>query len=162
MPGAIPSLVRVTLYAAYGSNLDPHRMSLRAPASPMHGTGWLRGWRLTFAGEELGGDGAMATVVEDERESVFVMLYDVPPIDEQVLDVWEDIDLGLWRKIRVRVHTMNGEPLAWLYVLDAYEGGLPSAEHVAIIADSAELAGAPADYVAWLRAHPCRPAADAI
>jgi len=148
--------VLVTLYAAYGSNLDPHRMAQRAPASPVRGTGWLRGWRLTFAGEELGWGGAMATVVEDDRESVFVMLYDVPPVDEQFLDVWEDLDLGLWRKIRVRVHTLDGEPLAWLYVLDAYEGGLPSAQHVAVIADSAEKAGAPADYVAWLRSHPCQ------
>jgi hypothetical protein len=148
--------VHVTLYAAYGSNLDPQRMAERAPASPVYGTGWLRGWRLTFAGEELGWGGAMATVVEDERESVFVMLYDVPAMDEQFLDVWEDLDLGLWRKIRVRVHTLDGEPLAWLYVLDAYEGGLPSKQHVEIIAKSAERAGAPADYVAWLRAHPCQ------
>jgi gamma-glutamylcyclotransferase (GGCT)/AIG2-like uncharacterized protein YtfP len=146
----------VTLYAAYGSNLDPHRMALRAPASPVHGTGWLRGWRLTFAGEDLGWGYAMCTVVEDERESVFVMLYDVPPADEQSLDVWEDLDLGLWRKIRVRVETREGEELAWLYVLDAYEGGLPAVEHVAMIADGAELAGAPAGYVAWLRGLPCQ------
>jgi gamma-glutamylcyclotransferase (GGCT)/AIG2-like uncharacterized protein YtfP len=150
----ISTLVPVTLYAAYGSNLDPHRMAERAPASPAFGTGWLRGWRLTFAGEELGWGGAMCTVVEDERESVFVMLYDVPPADEQTLDVWEDLDLGLWRKIRVRVQSMNGEALAWLYVLDAYEGGLPSAEHVSLIAGAAERAGAPADYVAQLYSHP--------
>jgi hypothetical protein len=150
----ISTLVLVTLYAAYGSNLDPQRMAERAPASPVQGTGWLRGWRLTFAGEELGWGGAMATVVEDERESVFVMLYDVPAADEQFLDVWEDLDLGLWRKIRVRVHTLDGEPLAWLYVLDAYEGGLPLAEHVEVIAASAEKAGAPTDYVKALRRHP--------
>ncbi len=148
--------MRVTLYAAYGSNLDPHRMAQRAPASPVRGTGWLRGWRLTFAGEELGWGGAMATVVEDPDASVFVMLYDVPPMDEQFLDVWEDLDLGLWRKIRVRVHTYDDEPLAWLYVLDAYEGGLPSKQHVEVIAQSAELAGAPAYYVTWLREQPCQ------
>ena len=146
----------VTLYAAYGSNLDPHRMSERAPASPVFGTGWLRGWRLTFAGEDLGWGEAMCTVVEDERESVFVMLYDVPPVDEQSLDVWEDLDLGFWRKIRVRVHTLDGEPLAWLYVLDAYEGGLPTATHVKMVADGAQKAGAPADYVGWLRSLPCQ------
>jgi gamma-glutamylcyclotransferase (GGCT)/AIG2-like uncharacterized protein YtfP len=147
----------VTLYAAYGSNLDPHRMAERAPASPVFGTGWLRGWRLTFAGEELGVGGSMCTVVEDERESVFVMLYDVPPIDEQALDEWEDVDLGLWRKVRVRVDTLDGDPLAWLYVLDAYEGGLPSTEHVSLIAGAAQRAGAPADYVAMLLGTPSRP-----
>jgi gamma-glutamylcyclotransferase (GGCT)/AIG2-like uncharacterized protein YtfP len=146
----------VTLYAAYGSNLDPHRMSQRAPASPMQGTGWLRGWRMTFAGEDVGCDGALSTVVEDDRESVFVMLYDVPSQDEAALDAWEGTDLGLWRKIRVRVDTLDGESLAWLYVLDAYEGGLPSAHYLGVIADAAEAGGAPSDYVTRLRQHPCR------
>jgi hypothetical protein len=45
--------------------------------------------------------------------------------------------------------------LAWLYVLNFYEGGLPSARAVGILADSAEKAGAPADYVAALRELPC-------
>ena len=149
--------MRVTLYAAYGSNLDPRRMALRAPASPVFATGWLRGWRLTFAGGELEWGGSRATVVEDPDESVFVVLYDVPPADEQALDEWEDVDLGRWRKIRVRVHTLDGEPLAWLYVLDAYEGGLPAAEQLDIVATAAEAGGAPADYVRRLRDHPCRP-----
>ncbi len=132
-------------------------MAAKAPASPVFATGWLRGWRLTFAGDDLGWGGAMATVVEDQDSSVFVMLYDVPEFDEQSLDVWEGIDLGMWRKIRVRVHTLDGEPLAWLYVLDAYEGGLPAAEQIEVIASAAEAAGAPRDYVAALRAHPCEP-----
>lgn len=151
----------VTLYAAYGSNLDPHRMAQRAPASPVQGTGWLRGWRLTFAGEDVGWDGALSTVVEDADSSVFVMLYDVPPQDEQLLDVWEGTDLGLWAKIRVRVHTLDGDQLAWLYVLDAYEGGLPSAHYLGVIADAAEAGGAPTDYVDRLRQHPCRALGDA-
>ena len=45
---------------------------------------------------------------------------------------------------------------AWVYVLDAYEGGLPSARYLGIMADAAEVAGAPADYVADLRSRPCR------
>ena len=45
--------------------------------------------------------------------------------------------------------------LTWLYVLNAYEGGLPSARYLGILADAAEKAGAPADYVAGLRARPC-------
>jgi hypothetical protein len=41
-------------------------------------------------------------------------------------------------------------------VLDAYEGGLPSASYVGILADAAEAADAPQDYVDALRALPCR------
>jgi hypothetical protein len=40
-------------------------------------------------------------------------------------------------------------------VLNFYEGGLPSARSTGILADSAERAGAPADYVSALRALPC-------
>ncbi|HET7389034.1 MAG TPA: gamma-glutamylcyclotransferase family protein [Nocardioidaceae bacterium] len=144
------------LYAAYGSNLDPRRMLERCPHSPLRGTGWLTGWRLTFGGEEHGWDGALPTLVEDLLEQVFVGLYDVRGADARRLDEWESVDTGLYRKVHLRVATLTGEQLAWAYVLDAYEGGLPSAATLAIIADAAEAADAPADYVAALRARPTR------
>lgn len=145
----------VTLYAAYASNLDPERMLDIAPHSPAAGTGWLDGWRLTFGGAELGWEGALATVVEDPGHQVFVMLYDVNQLDENLLDQWESTELGIYDKIRVRVVTLEGEAVAWLYVLNDYEGGLPSARYLGIIADAAERAGAPEDYVRDLRTRPC-------
>jgi len=149
----------VTLYAAFASNLDPNLMAERCPYSPLRGTGWITGWRLTFGGEELGWEGAMATVVEDPGEptnQVFVALYDIPPKDVERLDEWEWIDQGVYRKIQVRVQTLDGEQLAWMYVLNAYEGGLPSARYLGILAEAAEAAGAPDDYVADLRTRPCQ------
>jgi gamma-glutamylcyclotransferase (GGCT)/AIG2-like uncharacterized protein YtfP len=146
----------VPLYAAFGSNMHPGRMSRRCPHSPMRGTGWLVGWRLTFGGEEHGWEGALATIVEDPLDQVFVAVYDVTDEDVAHLDVLESADTGLYRKTRIRVATMLGEQLAWAYVLDAYEGGLPSASYLGILADAAEAADAPADYVAALRARPCR------
>jgi len=144
----------VPLYAAYGSNMDPGQMMQRAPHSPLAGTGWLVGWRLTFGGEDLGWEGALATIVEDPDSQVFVVLYDVTD-DESNLDRWEGSELGLHSKIRLRVQTLEGSVLAWLYVLAAYEGGLPSARYIGVVADAAEAAGAPADYVADLRIRPC-------
>jgi hypothetical protein len=142
-------------YAAYGSNLDPKQMALRAPHSPQVVTGWLVGWRLTFGGEDLGWEGPLATLVEDEMSQVFVALYDVTDADAVQMDRWEAADLALFRKIRVRVLTLEGDVLAWCYVLDDYEGGIPSARYLGIIADAAEAAGAPDDYVAELRRRPC-------
>ena len=130
-------------------------MAGRCPHSPQRGTGWLEGWRLTFGGEDIGWEGALATVVEDSSDRVFVVLYDVPPLDERTLDVWDGVTLGYYRKIKVRVQTLDGDVLAWLYVLDAYEGGLPSARYLGIIGDAAEKAGAPAGYVERIRARPC-------
>lgn len=146
----------MALYAAYGTNMDAEQMRARCPHSPSRGTGWLEGWRLAFGGEDLGWEGALATVLEEPGSRVFVMLYDIPPRDEAALDHWEGGDSGLYRKIRVRVQTLDGDALAWLYVLDGYEGGLPSARYLGLMADAAERAGAPDDYVAGLRARPCR------
>jgi len=146
----------VTAYAAYGTNMDPALMGERCPHSPLHTTGWLTGWRLTFGGEEHGWDGALATIVQDPLEQVFVAVYDVSPLDEPRLDEWEAADSGLYRRVRVRITTLTGAVVAWTYVLDAYEGGLPSASYLGVLADAAEAADAPADYVAALRNRPCR------
>jgi len=106
---------------------------------------------LTFTDPE----GQRLELVEDGDSQVFVVLYDVTREDEARLDRWEGSELGLHSKIRLRVQTLEGSVLAWLYVLDAYEGGLPSARYLGVMADAAEAAGAPADYVAALRTRPC-------
>lgn len=144
------------LFAAYATSLDPSRIARIAPHSPPRGTGWLVGWRLAFAGEDIGWDGALATVVEAPGSSVFIALYDLHESDEHSLEESEGVSLGVWRKIRVRVDTMSGQQLARVYVVDAFEGGLPSAHYLSIVADAAEAGGAPADYVADLRSRPCR------
>jgi len=129
----------------------------RCPHSPQRGAGWLEGWRLTFGGEELGWDGALTTVAEDAGERVFVMLYDVSEGDEKELDSWDGVTLGFYSKLKVRIQTLDGDVLAWLYVLDAYEGGLPSARRKDGLVDAAIKAGAPIDYVVGLRARPSNP-----
>lgn len=111
------------------------------------------GWRLTFAGEDAGWDGAMATIVEDPQSQVFVCLYEVAAADQAELDRWE---MGLFRKVKLRAQTLEGEELVWLYVLEAYEGGLPSASYLSVLSEAAHAAGAPDDYVHDLRTRPCR------
>ncbi len=131
------------------------RWRAAARIHPRHGTGWLEGWRLTFGGQDLGWEGALATVVEDDGKRVFVVLYEVSEADEAALDRWDGVTLGYYRKSKVRVSTLDGDVVAWLYVLNDYEGGLPSARYLGTMADAAEAAGAPSDYVDWLRSRPC-------
>jgi gamma-glutamylcyclotransferase (GGCT)/AIG2-like uncharacterized protein YtfP len=131
-------------------------MGERCPHSPLRGTGWLIGWRLTFGGEDHGWEGALPTIVEDPLDQVFVAIYDVTDEDATHLDSLESADTGLYRKTRVRVSTMSGEQVVWAYVLDAYEGGLPSASYLGVLADAAEAADAPVDYVGALRRRSCR------
>src|SRR4028118_2245952 len=127
------------LYAAYGSNMDPAQMLRRCPSSPHVGTGWIRGWRLTFAAAELGWEGALAPPVPapppaarrgrgaraalgpaEDREApgVFVALYDLTPADERELDAWEGADRGLYRKLNLRGHTLGGAVAASVYALE--------------------------------------------
>jgi hypothetical protein len=153
------------LYAAYGSNMDPAQMVRRCPSSPHAGTGWIRGWRLTFGAEDYGWDGALATLVPADDNSpaafspgVFVALYDLTEADERSLDAWEGVDHGLYRKLNLRVHTLAGDVVAYVYALDAFEGGLPSARYLGALTDAAQAAGAPDDYLAELRARECRSA----
>jgi gamma-glutamylcyclotransferase (GGCT)/AIG2-like uncharacterized protein YtfP len=94
-------------------------------------------------------------VVPDADGQVFVALYEVSPPDMRTLDYWEGADTGLYNKIHLRVSTLDGEMLAWVYVLDGYEGGLPSARTVGLIAEAAQAAGAPDEYVTDLRNRPC-------
>jgi gamma-glutamylcyclotransferase (GGCT)/AIG2-like uncharacterized protein YtfP len=136
-------------------------MRAYCPHSPLVGTGWLEGWRLTFGGEGLlGYEGAVSTIVESDTtgDRVFVAVYDVHPQDEQQLDELEGVSSGLYQKLHLRVVTLDGDLTAWVYVLDGYEGGLPTAWYVSEIANAAQKAGAPDDYVEALRARPTRTA----
>jgi gamma-glutamylcyclotransferase (GGCT)/AIG2-like uncharacterized protein YtfP len=126
-------------------------MLQRAPHSPHLGTGWLRGWRLTFGGEEIGWEGAVATLAEAPSESVFVSIYDLTRQDESNLDQWEGVTTNLYSKIRVRVDTLTGVQLCYVYVLNSFEGGIPSKRYLEIMINAAIEAGAPSDYLEKLK-----------
>jgi len=68
--------------------------------------------------------------------------------------------LSRFKTLEAAREALDGDHSAWIYVLDAYEGGLPSARYLGIIADAAEKAGAPKDYVDDLRSRPCRSIGD--
>lgn len=119
------------------------------------GTGTGNGIESGTGSPKESGTGALATIVEDHFAQVFVALYDIAPMDEESMDRWEGTGLDIYRRTRVRVHTLDGEESAWSYVLNTYEGGLPSARYLGQVADAAESAGAPHDYVMELRKRPC-------
>jgi gamma-glutamylcyclotransferase (GGCT)/AIG2-like uncharacterized protein YtfP len=124
----------------------------------MMGTGWLEGWRLTFAEADMGYEGAVTTVVESPGDRVFVALYDVNDSDTEQLDEVEGVTSGIYRKLHVRIATLDGDVTGWVYVFNGYEGGLPTLWYLTEIANAAEKAGAPDDYVEQLRTRPTRTA----
>lgn len=161
-------MLPVSIYAAYGTNLDPGQMARRAPRSPLLTTGWLQGWRLTFGEGLPSPGGALTTLAEDPDQRVFVALYDLMEWDEPHLDSWQGAIVGplravagdgrAYRKMTVRARTTDaGVVTAWAYVFDGYEGGMPSALQLGELATAAEKAGAPDWYVSELLSRTCLP-----
>ena len=109
---------------------------------------------MTFAGADLGWESAVATVVEDPGERVFVALYDLDSADKQVLDELEGFNSGLYRKMHALAVTLEANRPVWLYVYDGFEGGMPSQWYLDEILRAAEAAGAPEDYIEALRKRP--------
>lgn len=129
-------------------------MRVTCPRSPLVGTGWLEGWRLTFAGADLGWESAVATVVEAPGERVFVALYDLDPADRSVLDELEGYNSQLYRRLNTQAVTLEANRQVWLYVYEGFEGGMPNQWYLDEIMCAAEAAGAPEDYVQALRKRP--------
>jgi len=133
-----------------------HRCLLRCPHSPQRGTGWLEGWRLTSAGRTSAGTVPSRPWSRIRDSRVFVVLYDVSEGDEKALDNWDGVNAWLL-PARQGAGGDPGRRRAWpgCTCSTSTRAGLPSARSIGILADSAERAGAPADYVASLRALPC-------
>src|ERR1700709_1939436 len=105
--------------------MHPEQMLQRAPHSPMAGTGWIHGWRLTFGGEDVGWEGALATLVEDPLSSAHPRRCAVPDLDEKVLDEWESYP-QVREKIGARAARSAWASLGAGPAPRAYEGGMPS------------------------------------
>lgn len=144
----------MALYAGFAGNLDPADMARKLPNSPAVGPGWLMGWRLTFGGEEYSWQGPLPTVVEDPDSQVFVMLYALSDSDEHNLDEKEGFQLGHYRKLHVRVSTLDGEETAWVYAMQGYESGHPRQAVLDKVVNAAIAAGAPDEYIESIRAWP--------
>ena len=147
------------LYAAYGSNMDPAQMLRRCPSSPHTGTGWIRGWRLTFGAEEYGWEGALATLVPDDDAAagVFVALYDLTDDRRARPRRLGGRRPGLYRPgAPARAHPRPATSSPTCTCWTPSRAGCPRPGTSAAIADAAEAAGAPTDYVTDLRSRECR------
>jgi hypothetical protein len=95
-----------------------------APHSPQRSTGWLPGWQLTFGGETAVGRARWrrSSRIQTSRVRLFTTS---PTAITTCRPVGAPMSLY---KIRVRVHTLDGDACLGLRT-DGYEGGLPSAPY---------------------------------
>ena len=148
------------LYAAYGSNMDPAQMLRRCPSSPHTGTGWIRGWRLTFGAEEYGWEGALATLVpDDDAERPRRLRGALRPhrgrrAGPGRLGGRRPRPLPAGAPARAHPDGRRRWPTSTCWTPS--RAACPRRGTWAAIADAAEAAGAPTDYVTALRSRECR------
>jgi gamma-glutamylcyclotransferase len=111
----------MTLYFAYGANLNIESMRWRCPDAVAVRSFYLQGWRLAFSG--------VATIRPDAGGTVAGALWAISDQDEQALDVFEGWPT-LYRKeiissegLEFMVYRMNNDP-----------AGLPSVPYIETIA----------------------------
>jgi cation transport regulator ChaC len=153
-------------YFAYGSNMQ------RATFCGRRGVEYRRalparvkGWRLVIDKPPLVpvGEG-FANLVPEPGAEVLGVLYEITEHDLAHIDLTEGVLIGNYDRIEVPVCTLGGPALdvvAATLVSDKRSPGLlPSDRYMQCVIAGAEEHGLPADYVALLRAIPCRPESD--
>ncbi len=142
------------LYFAYGSNLTTERMADRVPRAAWVEIGKLEGYRIIC--NKVGLDGsAKANLQTETQDLVWGALYEMPHVDFDLLDPFED---GYVR-VEVPVIRRSG-PIcqAVTYISDRLtEDHVPYDWYRGLIVNGAKEVGLPANYVRRLEALPSRP-----
>lgn len=112
-----------TLYFAYGSNLCLNQMSIRCPSSTYLGLAKLSHWRWIINNR------GYANVVHSPTDEVWGIIYTLPKVDEEKLDVFEGVmaeayekqilALEIWREVEEKyedVEHQGEKELALCYV----------------------------------------------
>jgi gamma-glutamylcyclotransferase (GGCT)/AIG2-like uncharacterized protein YtfP len=115
----------MTLYFAYGSNLNKRQMRVRCPKARPIGAYHLRDARLVFR--------IVADVIYAEGEKVYGAIWKITPECEQALDRYEgyrptDPENSMYRKVYLELDTpIEGETVLMLYVMNS-EGIAPPSQ----------------------------------
>ena len=100
-------------YAAYGSNLHPHRLCTRVETARIVGTGIVDGMGVRF--HKRGLDGSAKCSLVEVAEQTHVAVYAIDADDQPVLDLIE----GLGRGYDRAVVEVSGFGPCWTYIASA-------------------------------------------
>ena len=83
------------LYIAYGSNLNLVQMAARCPSARVYAKGVLNNWELVFRGAKRN---SHATIERKSGSTVPVLVWEIQPIDEYRLDIYEGYPCYYFKK----------------------------------------------------------------
>lgn len=126
------------LYLAYGSNLNLEQMAQRCPTARVVGAATLTNRRLLFRG---GHASAVATIEPAKGRSVPVLVWEITPADEAVLDRYEGWPyLYSKKRLKIRMDGRTEEVMA--YVMNPGRPlGTPGCYYYSLILEGYRAAG---------------------
>ena len=136
----------MTVYFAYGANMDPVHMAEHCPGAERIGPATLEGFRIGI------GAGGFGTAREAPGRAVHGVLWRLTDRDEAALDRFEDVAGGFYRKETVAVRERD-RPTASAMIYRAVDDrpGAPNEKYLARVIEVAGQLGLPAAYLAELR-----------
>ena len=141
-------------YFAYGSNLHPPQMARRCPGAMAAGRAILPGWRLILSTK------GSANIVPDSGSQVHGALWRFMPHHLALMDDWEGVASGTYRRHWTRVHLPDGGArTAITYLGSRRRPGIGRSHYIqSAMVPGARAFGLPDDYIKeierWLPARP--------
>lgn len=118
------------LYIAYGSNLNLAQMTARCPSARVYAKGVLNNWELVYRGAKRN---SHATIERKSGSTVPVLVWEIQPIDEYRLDIYEGYPRYYFKK-NIMVDIEGKKKKAMVYIMDEKQlPGRPSASYVRTI-----------------------------
>lgn len=118
------------LYIAYGSNLNLAQMAARCPSARVYAKGVLNNWKLVYRGAERN---SHATIERKLGSIVPVLVWEIQPIDEFRLDIYEGYP-GYYFKKNIMVDIEGRKKKAMVYIMNEQQlPGRPSISYIETI-----------------------------
>jgi gamma-glutamylcyclotransferase (GGCT)/AIG2-like uncharacterized protein YtfP len=133
------------LYFAYGTNMDRAGMRRRCPGAAALGTGILVGWRLFVM------RAGYVSIARAPAARVHGVLWRLGARDLAVLDRYEGVDAGLYRRAALRVTARGRIASAEVYIGCSEAPGRARPGHLAAVLAAGQSWNLPADYLDEVR-----------
>lgn len=130
----------MTLYFAYGLNMERAAMARRCPGARALGAGILEGHRFVVTRD------GYASVVRDAAHQVHGVLWRLTPRDVVVLNAFESLDTGLYRRAFLPILSGGKRVRAMIYLGRSAHTGRPRPGYIARVLAGAKDWDLPPEY----------------
>ena len=147
------------LHFAYGANMSRAVMAKYAPGARALGAAELSGHRFVITADGYG------SVAPSRAQTVHGVLWRITPRDRVLLDAWENVGGGLYRRETLAVRGAGGHAAALVYVARPGGEGRPKRGYLELVIAAAREWDLPQSYIRGLQgwsAHPLGPDARKI